>query len=91
MMKNKLAISQDAFDKVVDIKGLLAEDEEKLSDITYADPDACCYKSNVKEVIVFFVQSSGFEFIFTEDGLSPEELENRQVKDQCSREDFQLY
>jgi hypothetical protein len=70
MMKNKIPVSQSLFEISTIAEDLLDEDES-LSDFVSSDPEHGFYISSVNSEPVFFIQHSGFEFIFTENGKSP--------------------
>lgn len=53
-----------------DLDGLLDE-EETLEDYVASDPDWACYRSDTAQGQVYMLQTAGFEFFFTPDGLVP--------------------
>ena len=65
MMKKRRTVEQSTFERNVDPKDLLDEDET-LSDFIAGDPEAVFYKSDVRGIKVWFIQMAGFEFIFTQ-------------------------
>lgn len=85
MMANAEPISNSSMKKGADLYQLLDE-EETLEDFMADDEGSSCYRSSFDGVTVLFVQSSGFEFIFTEDGKSPEKL----IKEQLEKEGSSL-
>lgn len=70
MMAEKEAINMNAFNKMVNGEAILDE-EETFYDFICGDPDSGCYKSVIDDGVVFFIQTAGFEFIFTPDGNEP--------------------
>jgi len=71
MIKSSEPISKKSFEKIVDIKDLLEEDETLSEFMSY---DESYFRSSFDGITVAYAQTHGFEFIFTEDGKSPEEL-----------------
>ncbi|WP_410950788.1 hypothetical protein [Pseudomonas sp. S1(2024)] len=53
-----------------DLDGLLDE-EETLEDYVASDPDWACYRCDTAQGQVYMLQTAGFEFFFTPDGLVP--------------------
>jgi hypothetical protein len=70
MMAGKESISMNVFEKMVNDQNILDEDET-LSDFISYDQDSGFYKSVIDGGVVFFIQTAGFEFIFTPDGNEP--------------------
>lgn len=69
MMANRKPIDQAEFLSRVDIETApFLDDDETLDDFTSDDPESGYYASTVHEQDLCFVQTSGFEFIFTLDG-----------------------
>lgn len=83
MMANSEPIANEVMKKAADLYQLLDE-EETLEDFMADDEGSACYRSGFEGVTVLFVQSSGFEFIFTEDGKSPEELIRNNLENENS-------
>lgn len=69
MIANKEPISLSSFLKVVNIEQLLWD--ETVEDFVSDDPEHGFYSSKINNERVVFLQTAGFEFIFTEDGLEP--------------------
>lgn len=76
MMANKEPISKGALEMIIDLSGIMDEEDETLDDFIANDPDSSFYRSNIEGVKVAFFQTAGFEFIFTEDGLDPHVLKD---------------
>ena len=64
MMAQKQPISKEEFETRCDLSQLL-EDDETLDDFIAGDPDAAFYKSVWGDKPAYFIQTAGFEFIFT--------------------------
>ena len=73
MIRNKQAISQEGFVDRVEINHLL-EEGESLDEYVADDPEHGFYLSAVNGMPVYFLQHSGFEFIFTPKGNNPCDL-----------------
>lgn len=70
MIRNKSSISMSVFKKAVSYRDILDE-KETLDDFIASDSGSGFFRSRVKGNPVFFVESCGFEFIFTVDGKEP--------------------
>lgn len=73
MMENKQAITVDQFKKLSDFDGLLDPDDKNdtIENFVSDDSGSGFYTSMIGGTRVLFVQTSGFEFIFTKDGNEP--------------------
>ena len=73
MMANKEPLSLEQFGKVVDYDTFFDpdDDEDNIENYIWDDPDSGFYRSEVNGTKVLFFQTSGFEFIFTQDGEEP--------------------
>ncbi len=71
MMANKYPLPIEEFLLLADTSDLLDEDET-LSDFVADDPDHGFFISTANKKPVMFIAHAGFEFIFTEDGESPD-------------------
>lgn len=69
MMSNAKPVSLAAFESQSDCE-LMLDEGETLAEFLEgsSDPDAGCYVSEIRGHRVLFVQSAGFEFIFTAGG-----------------------
>ena len=68
MMEQKQPISAEEFFSMCDLSELRDEDEsdeEYINHLTASDPDLGFYKSVWGESPAYFLQTHGFEFIFT--------------------------
>jgi len=68
MMSSKMSISFEDFVRGVDMSVILDSDEtpmDYINDKLASDPETTTYKSNWGEKEVFFLQTMGFEFIFS--------------------------
>lgn len=63
-------VSQEEFEMNCNGEGLLDEGET-FADFCFSDPDHGFYKCETPHGEVFFLQQSGFEFFFTQDGRPP--------------------
>ena len=66
-LANKKQVSTLMFPTICDITPLLAEEEtptDFIANLVQEDPDTVCYKSFWGHQICYYLQSSGFEFIF---------------------------
>ncbi|AXH60105.1 hypothetical protein [Pseudomonas amygdali] len=69
-MNNAQRISLDEFADACDLSSLLDEDET-LDDFISSDECSGAYRVEVGQQVTYFLQTSGFEFFFTEDGAIP--------------------
>lgn len=69
MMVNAKSVSLEALESQCDPEAMLDEGETLVDFLEGSgDPEAGCYVSEIRGHRVLFVQSSGFEFIFTAGG-----------------------
>lgn len=73
MMANKQSVSLEQFKALVDLSGLLdPEDQNDTLELFISDDvSSGFYQSKVGQSEVLFIQTSGYEFIFTVDGEAP--------------------
>jgi len=70
LMNNAHRITIDDFSRACDLSGLLDEGEE-LEDFISSDEGSGAYRVEVGLQTCYFLQTSGFEFFFTQGGLVP--------------------
>lgn len=73
MMSNKTPISMERFKERVDFSGLLNTDDKNDTVELFISNDSGSgfYLSDINGTKVLFLQTSGYEFIFTVDGEEP--------------------
>lgn len=69
MMRNKRKVSMSTFLRKVDVSDIL-EDGETVEDFVADDPDSAFYESDWNGRRVWFLQTSGFEFIFGDKNMN---------------------
>lgn len=52
------------------------EEEDPFSDFLREDPQSGCYRTDLPDGPVYFIQTSGFEYFFTRDGKIPSYFED---------------
>lgn len=52
------------------------EEEDPFSTFVREDPDSGCYRTDLPTGTVYFIQTAGFEYFFTQDGSIPSYFEN---------------
>ena len=65
MMSQKQPVSKEEFVAMTDLSELLDDEDETIDDFIAGDPDAGFYKSVWGDSPAYFLQTHGFEFIFT--------------------------
>lgn len=70
MMRNKRPITVEAIKSKAELQDLL-DDDETIEEFIADDPDAGFYLSHLGSEYVLFIQTAGFEFIFTRNGHAP--------------------
>ncbi|WP_241032708.1 hypothetical protein ACOK4R_35505 (plasmid) [Pseudomonas fluorescens] len=74
LMHNAQRVPLEEFEDACDLSGLL-EEGESLDDFTCSDPGTGAYRVEVGSECAYFIQTSGFEFFFTPDGVVPSFIE----------------
>lgn len=70
LMNNAHRISIDEFEEACDLSGLLDEGET-LDEFTSSDEGSGAYRVEAGPQTYYFLQTSGFEFFFTQGGVTP--------------------
>lgn len=80
MMRVREKVPRDLFLGRCDLTGLLGDEsltpDEELNEFIQSDPDSGFYRSRVGCDEVFFIQTAGFEFVFTAGGALPTAMSN---------------
>ena len=72
MMANRTAIDESEFLDCVDIEtSAFLDEDESLEEFMRDDPESGFYASSIKGNVLYFIQTCGFEFIFTTNGDCP--------------------